>query len=84
MSNLSDLIDAGKQRRVTFTNSDGKPLLELSLLWAVIIAFAAPQALLLVIVLALLDVIHVELDGKRLGVAQHEKGPDTGNHIKAR
>lgn len=72
MSTLSDLIDAGKQHRVTFTNMAGKPLLDLSLLWAVIIAFAAPQALLLVIVLDLLDVIYVELDGKRLGIAQQE------------
>jgi len=72
MSNLSDLIDAGKQHRVTFTNKDGKPLLDLSLLWTAILSLAAPHALLLVIVLALLDVIYVELDGKRLGVAPQE------------
>lgn len=72
MTTLSELIEAGKRRRVTFTNKDGKPLLDLSLLWAVIIAFAAPQALLLVIVLALLELIHVELDGKRLGLAQNK------------
>lgn len=72
MTTLSELIEAGKRRRVTFTNKDGKPLLDLSLLWAVIIAFAAPQALLLVIVLAFLELIHVELDGKRLGLAQNK------------
>ncbi len=72
MSTLSDLIDTGKQHRVTFTNRDGKPLLDLSLLWTVIISLAAPQALLLAIVLALLEVIHVELDGKRLGIARQE------------
>lgn len=72
MSTISELIAEGKRHRVTFTNKDGKPLLELSLLWAVIIAVAAPQALLLVVVLALLDLIHVELDGKRLGHTQHE------------
>lgn len=72
MSTLSDLIDTGKEHRVTFTNSDGKPLLDLSLLWTVIISLAAPQALLLAVVLALLDLIYVELDGKRLGVVQQE------------
>lgn len=72
MTTLRELIDEGKQHRVTFTNKDGKPLLELSLLWAVIIAFAAPQALLLVVVLAFLELIHVELDGKRLGLAPSE------------
>jgi hypothetical protein len=72
MSTLSELIDTGKQHRVTFTNKEGKQLLELSLLWTVIISFAAPQALLLIIVLALLELIHVELDGKRLGLAQEK------------
>lgn len=72
MATLSELIAAGKQHQVTFTNRDGKTLLKLSALWAVIIAVAAPQALLLVIVLALIEVIHVELDGERLGLAQNE------------
>jgi hypothetical protein len=72
MSTLSELIDAGKQHRLTFTNKDGKPLLELSLLWAVIIAVAAPQALLLVIVLALLDLIRVKFDGKPIDRSQYE------------
>lgn len=68
MSTLSELIEAGKQHHVAFTNKEGKRLLELSLLWAMIIAFAAPQALLLVGVLALLDIIYVEYDGKRIGL----------------
>lgn len=71
MSTVSELIDAGKQHRVTLTNADGKPLLDLALIWAVLIALAAPQALVLVLVLALLELIHVELDGKRLGT-QHK------------
>jgi hypothetical protein len=70
MATLSELIAAGKRHHVTFTNKDGKRLLELSALWAVIIAFAAPQALLLTIVLALLELIHVELDGEQLGLAK--------------
>lgn len=52
---------------MTLTNDEGRPLLELSALWAVIIAVAAPQALLLVVLLAFLEVIYVEFDGKRLG-----------------
>ncbi len=71
MATVSELIDAGKQHRVTLTNADGKPLLDLALIWAVLIALAAPQALVLVLVLALLELIHVELDGQRLGT-QHE------------
>ena len=69
MSSLSELIAAGKQHRVTFANKEGKSLLDLSLLWAVIIAVAAPQALLLVVVLDLLEVIYVEYDGKRVSLA---------------
>lgn len=69
MSSLSDLIADGKRHRVSFTNKEGKSLLELSALWAVIIALAAPHALLLVILLAFLEVIYVEVDGKRLGPA---------------
>ncbi len=71
MSTVSDLIDAGKQHQVSFSNKDGKPLLELSLLWTVIVSFAAPPALVLVIVLALLELIHVELDGKRIAPKQN-------------
>ena len=72
MSTLCELFDAGMERRVTFRGKEGKRLLELSLLWAVIITFAAPQALLVVILLAWLDLIDVELDGKAIGVVQNE------------
>ena len=72
MSTFSELIDAGKEHRVTFRGKEGKRLLELSVLWAVLIAVAAPQALLVVILLAWLELISVELDGKPVGVAQKE------------
>lgn len=72
MSTLRELIDAGKEHRVTFRNSEGKQLFELSVLWAVIIAIASPPALVLVLVLLLLDVIIVELDGSPLGLVQKE------------
>jgi len=72
MATLSELIDEGKQRRVTFYNKNGKQLLELSLLWTVIIAFAAPQAALLVLVLALLEILDVKVDEKQLGLVQDE------------
>lgn len=68
MSMLNELIAAGKRHRVALTSKKGKPLFELSLLWAVIIGVAAPQALLLTFVLVLLEVIHVEFDGQRLGL----------------
>jgi len=70
MATLSELIEAGRQHRVTLTNEEGKPLLDLALIWAVLITLAAPQALVLVLVLALLELINVELDGRRLGPVQ--------------
>ncbi|NIP54555.1 MAG: DUF4342 domain-containing protein [Gammaproteobacteria bacterium] len=70
MSTLSELIDEGKKRKVTFFNKDDKQLLELSLLWAVIIAFGAPQLALLVLLLVLLEILNVKVDEKQLGLVQ--------------
>ena len=73
MTTLHELIEEGKQRRVTYCNKDGRQLLELSLLWTVIIAFAAPQLALIVLFLALLDVLKIKIDEKDLGLIQPEK-----------
>lgn len=73
MATLSELIDEGKQHRVTFYNKDGKQLVQLSLLWTVIIAFAAPQLALLVLLLALLEILDVKMDEKQLDLARDKK-----------
>ena len=66
MTKLSELIDESRQHYVTIKGSRGNTWLELSLLWAVLIALAAPQALLLAAVLYLVDVIVIEYDGRPL------------------
>lgn len=47
MSKLSDLIDETQSHLVTVKNSSGKVWFTLSLFWALLIAIAAPQVLLL-------------------------------------
>jgi predicted DNA-binding ribbon-helix-helix protein len=66
MTKLSELIDITQSHLVTIKGSSGKILLELSLFWALLIAIAAPQALLLAALLYLVDVIEIEYDGRPL------------------
>ena len=51
---------------VTIKGSSGKIWFELSLFWPLLIAIAAPQALLLAALLYLVDVIEIEYDGRAL------------------
>jgi hypothetical protein len=62
------LIAEGKKRRVVLKNQKGKPLINISLLLAVILIVAAPQLLLCVLILVLLEIIDVEYDGKELSL----------------
>lgn len=66
MTKLSELIDNTQSHQVTIRGSGGKPLLELTLFWALVISIAAPQALLLAALLYLVDVIGIEYDGRPL------------------
>ena len=66
MTKLSKLIDETQSHLVTIKGSSGKIWFELSLFWALLIAIAAPQALLLAALLYLLDVIAIEYDGRPL------------------
>lgn len=77
MSKLSNAIDKTQKHMVTIRGRHGKVWLELSLFWALLIAVAAPQALLLVVLLYLVDVIEVELDGEPMTFASElfEKEP---------
>jgi hypothetical protein len=66
MSTLSEIVKEAKRHRVSIKNHKGKPLINISLLLAVILVVAAPQLLLLVFVLVALELIDVEFDGQEL------------------
>lgn len=68
MSTLSELIDEGRRRQVKVTNRAGKTLFTIPLLWAVVVAIAAPQLLLVTLFAVLLEMIDVEVDDRSLGV----------------
>jgi len=52
---------------VSLKNHKGKPLINISLLLAMILVIAAPQLLLVVLVGVALELIDVEFDGQKLG-----------------
>ena len=68
MSELSELIEEGKRHRVSLKNQKGKPLINISLLLAVILVIAAPPLLLAVLIGVVLEIIDVEYDGKEIGL----------------
>jgi hypothetical protein len=68
MSTLSELIDEGRRRQVKVTNRAGKTLFTIPLLWAVVVAIAAPQLLLVTLLAVLLEMIDVEVDDRSLGL----------------
>jgi hypothetical protein len=59
MTEPKDLLQEAKRRRIFIANSDGKRLIELSLLWAALITLVAPQLAVLALILALLDLISI-------------------------
>jgi hypothetical protein len=67
MSTLRELIKEGKRHRVSIKNQKGKPLINISLLLALILVIVAPQLLLAVLVGVALEIIDVEYDGQELG-----------------
>jgi type III secretory pathway component EscS len=52
---------------VSIKNQKGKPLINISLLLALILVIAAPQILLAVLIGVALEIIDVEYDGQELG-----------------
>ena len=66
MGKLSEFVDETQRHQVTIKGSNGKIWFELSLFWALLISIAAPQALLLAVLLYLVDVIVIEYDGSPL------------------
>lgn len=67
MSTLGELIKEAKRHQVSLKNQKGKPLINISLLLALILVVAAPQLLLVVLAGVVLEIINVEYDGKELG-----------------
>jgi hypothetical protein len=65
MSTLGELVQEAKRHRVSLRNQKGKPLINISLLLALILAIAAPQLLLVVLVGVALEIIDVEYDGQK-------------------
>lgn len=77
MSRLGELIDESKKHQVTFANAQGKRLVEFSLLLTIILAIAMPQLSVLVLLLAVLEVIGIQLDGRPLTLTEWKKnGPE--------
>ena len=70
MSTMSELIQEGKLHRISLKNRNGKTLISISLLWAVILVIAAPQLLLVVLISLALDLVDIEYDGQELGLAR--------------
>ncbi len=73
MSRLSELIEEGKRHDVALLNQQGKSLIKLPLIWAVIIAVAAPQLVVVLIIAVLLEVFDLEYDGRLLGQKAEER-----------
>ena len=67
MSTLGELIKEGKRHHVSIKNQKGKPLINISLLLAVILVIAAPPLLLAVLIGVVLEIVDVEYDGQELG-----------------
>jgi hypothetical protein len=70
MSTLSELVQEAKLHRVYLKNKKGKPLIDISLLLALILVIAAPHLVLAVLIGVAFEIIDVEYDGK-------EKSPDS-------
>lgn len=66
MSTLSEMVKEAKRHRVSLKNHKGKPLINISLLLAIILVIAAPQLLLVVLVCVALELIDVEFDSQKL------------------
>lgn len=73
MSRLSELIEEGKRNDVALLNQQGKSLIKLPLIWAVIIAVAAPQLVVVLIIAVLLEILDLEYDGRLLGQKAEER-----------
>jgi hypothetical protein len=66
MSTLRELIAESKQHEVALVKKNGQKILDLTLFVALIIVFAAPQALLAVLIGVLFDLCELHYDSRPL------------------
>ena len=64
MSELVELVEEGRRHRVSLKNQKGESLINISLLLTLILAIAAPQLLLAVLIGVAFEIIDVEYDGQ--------------------
>lgn len=64
MSTLSEFVSEAKTHRVYVKNRKGKPFIDISLLLAVILAVAAPELVLALLIGVMLEILDVEYDNK--------------------
>jgi len=64
MSTLSEFVREAKTHRVYVKDQKGKPFIDISLLLAVILAIAAPELVLALLIGVLLELVDVEYDNK--------------------
>lgn len=62
MSRLNEMIDMGLSHHLVFKNRQGRKLLRLPLIWAVVLTVAAPQLLLAVLFMMAVELIEVIYD----------------------
>jgi hypothetical protein len=59
MAQIRDLLNEGKRYRIIIENTEGKQLIQLAAIWALVITLVAPQLTLLVVLGALLEIVKV-------------------------
>ena len=62
MAQMWDLLNEGKRHNVIIENQEGKQLIRLAAIWALVITLVAPQLTLLVIICALLEIVKVGIE----------------------
>jgi hypothetical protein len=62
MAQISDLVEEGKHHRLFIVNKQGKRLVELPVIWAVVIGLVVHQLAVLVVIGALLGIVSVGLE----------------------
>jgi hypothetical protein len=62
MAQIRDLLNEGKRYRIIIENTEGKQLIQLAAIWALVITLVAPQLTLLVVLGALLEIVKVGIE----------------------
>jgi hypothetical protein len=62
MAQIRDLLNEGNRHRVIIEDREGKQLIQLAAIWALVITLVAPQLTLLVVLGALLEIVKVAIE----------------------